>query len=217
MTLWPVVAYNRILGASFYTIVDIYPSIMSVLACVSRIQNFLTSPEQEDHREILATASGTATLEKEKEPANGPAIVFSGVCIKAKDDEHLVLDGASFEIPTSTLALVVGVVGSGKSVLLKTIMGETHLSGGKIQLATARVAFCDQVPWLPYLSIRDVVVGETPWDEARYKGVIDACALSHDISRFPSGDAIMVGANGSGLSGGQKQRIVSKHISIHKS
>lgn len=215
-TLWPVVAYNRLLGGSFFTIVEVYPSIMSVLACITRIQDFLNSPEPEDDREIFKVlpSDAAATPEKgasEKESENsGPAIRLSGVCVKAKDDEHFVLDDVTFEIPTSALALVVGTVGSGKSVLLKTIMGEARLSSGNIQLASARLAFCDQIPWLSFMSIRDVIVGETPWDEARYKEVVGACALGHDISRFPSGDATVVGANGSGLSGGQKQRVVSE-------
>lgn len=190
---------------------------MAMLACVNRIQGFLNSSEPEDSREIVAMPSSDHTTTAEKnvsEKEHAPAIKFRGVCIKAKDDDHLALDDASFEILTSALVFVIGVVGSGKSVLLKTIMGETLLSSGTIQLATARLGYCDQIPWLPYMSIRDAVVGEMPWDEIRYKEVLDACALQHDIGRFPSGDATMVGANGSGLSGGQKQRIVSNLFTI---
>lgn len=188
---------------------EAYPAITSLLACIARIQDFLNLPEPEDKRQILATLPGESASDDKDTDDSGLAIRFSGVCVEARDKSHLVLDDVSFEVPTSGLSLVVGPVGSGKTVLLKTIIGEAQFIKGEIQVASARVGFCDQTPWLPCLSIREVIVGETPWEEDRYKATVDACALRYDLAQFPSGDATIVGSNGAGLSGGQKQRIVS--------
>lgn len=186
---------------------------MSLLACISRIQSFLNSPEQEDKRQILAILPNDSTTSDAKSSCDSNAAIrLSGASVEAIDSSHLVLEDVSFEVPVSTLSLVVGPVGGGKTVLLKAILGEAQLSQGEIQLISARVGFCDQTPWLPCLSIRDVVVGETPWDESRYNEVVDACALRYDVDQFASGDATIVGSNGSALSGGQKQRIVRVEI-----
>lgn len=215
VTFWPALSYNRLISSSFYMMTEVYPTVMSLLACIGRIQDFLNSPEQEDKRHILATIPSES--DEKDSCAGSAAIRLSGACVEARDNSHLVLEDVSFDVPTSTLSLVVGPVGGGKTVLLKAILGEAQLSKGEIQLTTARVGFCDQTPWLPCLSIRDVVVGETPWDESRYNEVVVACALRHDIDQFPSGDATVVGSNGSGLSGGQKQRIVRDEANIDKS
>lgn len=188
---------------------EVYPSIMSLLACGTRIQDFLNSPESEDKREILALLPDSNGPER-----SGPIIRLSGVCVEARDKSHRVLDDVSFKVSVSALSLVIGPVGSGKTVLLKTIMGEAQFSQGEIQVSTARIGFCDQSPWLPCMTIREAVVGETPWEEDRYNEVIVACALRYDINQFRSGDATIVGANGSGLSGGQKQRIVSDNYQL---
>lgn len=196
-------------------LMDVYPNVMSLLACVTRVQDFLSSPEQADKRQILAILPSDATASDDKASCDGnPAIRLSGACVEARDKSHLVLENVTFEVQASTLSLVVGPVGGGKTVLLKAILGEAQLSQGEIQLTSARIGFCDQTPWLPCLSIREVVVGETPWDESRYNDVVDACALRYDVEQFAAGDATIVGSNGSGLSGGQKQRIVRIEINI---
>lgn len=47
---------------------------------------------------------------------------------------HTALRDASFEIPTGTIAALVGVNGSGKSTLFKAIMGFVRLARGEISL-----------------------------------------------------------------------------------
>lgn len=139
-----------------------------------------------------------------------PAITFCGVYVQARDLSHHVLEDVNFEVKASTLSMIVGSVGSGKSVLLKAILGEAQASEGQIHVSSAKIAFCDQVAWLPDLSIRNAIIGESPVDEDRYAAAIAACSLTYDIEQLPQGDATMVGSNGSNISGGQKQRIVSQ-------
>ena len=46
-----------------------------------------------------------------------------------------------------------------------------------------------------------------PYDEKKYTKVIQACALTDDINRFPNGDLAFVGEYGVVLSGGQRARV----------
>jgi ABC-type multidrug transport system fused ATPase/permease subunit len=55
--------------------------------------------------------------------------------------------------------------------------------------------------------LQENIVFGSPFDEARYKAVIDQCGLERDISLFEAGDATEVGEKGLTLSGGQKARI----------
>lgn len=69
-----------------------------------------------------------------------------------------------------------------------------------------RIAYCSQEPWLPNLSIRNVIQGASNFDEIWYQEVINACCLDTDIDRLPQKDMTTVGSKGARLSGGQRQR-----------
>ena len=57
------------------------------------------------------------------------------------------------------------------------------------------------------MSIRDNILFSYPYDESRYKQVLEACALLPDMAEFKHGDLSNIGENGIGLSGGQKARV----------
>lgn len=61
-----------------------------------------------------------------------PAVVFSGVTFAF--DEHVVLRDLSFEIPRGSMRILLGPSGSGKSVLLKLILGLLQPDSGTIQI-----------------------------------------------------------------------------------
>jgi ABC-type lipoprotein export system ATPase subunit len=103
--------------------------------------------------------------------------------------------------------MVVGPVGSGKSTLLRAILGEVPLLQGSIKRLSSPVAYCDQVPWLQNISIRQNIVGQDQFDKAWYQAVVSACALDIDMQQLPEGDQTLVGTGGVSLSGGQKQRV----------
>ena len=69
------------------------------------------------------------------------------------------------------------------------------------------MSYAPQVPWLQQTSIKDNIVCCEPWDAARYKAVIHACALELDLQNMPLGDATPIAEKGISLSGGQRQRV----------
>ena len=70
-----------------------------------------------------------------------------------------------------------------------------------------RMSYAPQTAWLLQTSIRDNIVCCEPWDEARYKAVVHACALEQDFKNMMKGDETPIAEKGISLSGGQKQRV----------
>ena len=66
-----------------------------------------------------------------------PSVVFDDVSFAF--DEHVVLQNVSFSVPTGSLRFVLGASGSGKSVLLKLILGLFRPDSGTILVNGERV------------------------------------------------------------------------------
>jgi ATP-binding cassette subfamily C (CFTR/MRP) protein 1 len=76
-------------------------------------------------------------------------------------------------------------------------------------VSTRRIAWCSQAPWLPSLSIKKVICGDSDFDPSWYKTVVHASALEQDLDRLPHRDETLIGSRGVKLCGGQRQRVVS--------
>lgn len=123
------------------------------------------------------------------------------------DDEVPAIDITGINIERGQFVTVMGPVGCGKSTLLKSLLGELSAFDGTIRRGFNSVAYCDQNPWLPNETIRNIVVAEGDWDEAWYQRCINACCLDKDIQLWPNGDRTVAGSSGITISGGQKQRL----------
>jgi ABC-type sulfate/molybdate transport systems ATPase subunit len=64
-----------------------------------------------------------------------------------------------------------------------------------------------QIPWIENATIRSNIIFGLPDDPARYRSVLEACALEKDLEALTDGDMTEVGANGINLSGGQRWRV----------
>ncbi|KAK0719640.1 hypothetical protein B0H67DRAFT_483988 [Lasiosphaeris hirsuta] len=121
------------------------------------------------------------------------------------------------------LNVITGPTGSGKTSLLMALLGEMSLIKGRVFLPGGRsredvhpdpetglaetCAYVAQQAWLVNASIKDNILFSAPFEDQRYKDVIVACALEHDLEILDNGDETLVGEKGITLSGGQKQRI----------
>lgn len=119
-----------------------------------------------------------------------------------------VLSNLSLKLPRGSLTLVVGPVGSGKSMLLKAILGELHCTKGYMQMQTSlKISYCDAHSWVRHKTIQENILGPLEYNDEWYKTVIRACSLKDDIKRLPQGHHTLIGSNGTSVSGGQRQRI----------
>ncbi|KAJ1994537.1 hypothetical protein H4R33_000243 [Dimargaris cristalligena] len=139
--------------------------------------------------------------------------------VPATDPENQAVTSDTFRLrdldlkfPSGRLTLITGPTGSGKTSLLMALLGEMSLTAGKVTIPTERghltdIAYVPQEAWLRNTSIRDNIIFNAPYDEARYRQVLEACALVPDLRILKGGDLTEVGEKGITLSGGQKQRI----------
>lgn len=68
-------------------------------------------------------------------------------------------------------------------------------------MVVGRVGYCSQVPWIMAATLRDNILFQAPLESDRYNDVINACALSQDLSELPAGDLTELGERGVNLSG----------------
>ncbi|KAJ0094666.1 hypothetical protein Patl1_16860 [Pistacia atlantica] len=102
---------------------------------------------------------------------------------------------------------VCGSVGSGKSSLLCSILGEIPKISGTGVKVYGTTAYVPQSAWIQTGTIRENVLFGKDMDKSFYEDVLDGCALNQDIEMWVDGDLSVVGERGMNLSGGQKQRI----------
>jgi ABC-type multidrug transport system fused ATPase/permease subunit len=69
------------------------------------------------------------------------------------------------------------------------------------------ISYAAQTPWLQHQSIKQNITFGYPYDEERYKQVIECCALLPDLNILEDGDETEIGARGVSLSGGQRARV----------
>ncbi|KAH7122775.1 P-loop containing nucleoside triphosphate hydrolase protein [Dendryphion nanum] len=113
----------------------------------------------------------------------------------------------NFKIREGSLTMVVGPVSSGKSTLLKALLGETPAAKGLQRSFYTEVAFCSQSAWLVNGTLKNNIIHGSDYDDKWYNCVVQACDLETDIANMPLGDETIVGSKGLSLSGGQQQRV----------
>ncbi|XP_023680821.2 ATP-binding cassette sub-family C member 10 [Paramormyrops kingsleyae] len=120
-----------------------------------------------------------------------------------------LLQNINITIKKGSLVAVVGKVGCGKSTLLAAVVGELTRCGGAVYVEGRENGFAiaAQEPWIQHGSVRDNILFGKEYRSRLYQAVLEACALSEDLSILPSGDLTEVGENGVTLSGGQKARL----------
>ncbi|KAI0391308.1 putative ABC transporter [Xylariaceae sp. FL0594] len=187
-------------------IMTIVPRAVSAFAGFERIQSFLLQPTLEPYCAPLPLDAASSAF--------APVIDIHDLAIGA------ILESVNIQIASGTFVIISGPTGSGKTTLLRSILGEAPPSRGTVRLvATQRIAYCAQRPWLPSGTIREVIYGARGTDdkffrdeiedrdEDWYREVIEVCSLTRDFGSLPDGDRTQVGSRGLNLSGGQRQRV----------
>ncbi|XP_044502661.1 ABC transporter C family member 4-like [Mangifera indica] len=137
-----------------------------------------------------------------------------GIAVEVKDgvfswdDENgeQCLKDINLKVKKGELAAVVGTVGSGKSSLLASILGEMHKVSGKVKVC-GTTAYVAQTSWIQNGTIQENILFGLPMNREKYREVIRVCCLEKDLEMMEFGDKTEIGERGINLSGGQKQRI----------
>ncbi|RDX86659.1 ABC transporter C family member 14, partial [Mucuna pruriens] len=110
------------------------------------------------------------------------------------------------EIKKGHHAAVVGTVGSGKSSLLASLLGEMLKISGKVRVCGS-VAYVAQTSWIQNATIQENILFGLPMNREKYGEAIRVCCLEKDLEMMEHGDQTEIGERGINLSGGQKQRV----------
>eukprot|EP00698_Gefionella_okellyi_P017609 TRINITY_DN5180_c0_g1_i1.p1 TRINITY_DN5180_c0_g1~~TRINITY_DN5180_c0_g1_i1.p1 ORF type:complete len:1377 (-),score=356.53 TRINITY_DN5180_c0_g1_i1:83-4213(-) len=145
-------------------------------------------------------------VHRPKQPSSEPLLSIRNGEYKYDKDGKVVMKNVNLSVSKGQLVMVVGAVGSGKSTFVQSVMGETVQSGGTRHVA-GTTAYAPQQAWIVNETLRDNILFGQPFDDRKYKAVIEACALRSDIEMLPGGDMTEIGERGVNVSGGQKQRI----------
>jgi len=192
-----------------------YPTIVASLACLERIEAYVLSDEQHDKRVVskqlnTVSSNGDERLGPNRGPVDVALIALRHVNLTLPGKSEPVLQDITIDIKKSTVTMILGPVGCGKSLLLHSILGHIPITSGCVFVSRSgsSTAYCDQTPRLRNLSIRDNIIARDEYNPTWYDTVVRTCALEQDIARLPHGHHTKVGSGGVNLSGGQKQRLV---------
>ncbi|KAI9282335.1 P-loop containing nucleoside triphosphate hydrolase protein [Sporodiniella umbellata] len=203
---------------------EVFIEWLQALISLRRIQTYL------DEDEIDSTQTGTpdkigfeqATVGWAKETFSDNEQQKTGFTLKDLD----------IDFPKEKLSLIAGATGSGKTLMMLSLLGEAIVIKGSVSCPRQPVAdkvssdftlsedipaedwilpyalaYVSQTAWLQNASIRDNILFGLPYVESRYRETLAACALSKDLEILEDGDQTEIGEKGITLSGGQKARV----------
>ncbi|XP_052108530.1 ABC transporter C family member 13 isoform X2 [Arachis duranensis] len=174
-----------------------------------RLSRFLSCPE---HRSNVGDtgSSSSSFLSKQPDSSQRLAIIVQDVsCTWSSSDEpplNMVLNHVTLSLSKGSFVAIIGEVGSGKSSLLYSVLGEAQLAHGYIY-CDGSVAYVPQVPWILSGTVRDNILFGKSYDPVRYRDTLQACALDVDIELMVGHDMVYIGEKGLNLSGGQRARL----------
>ncbi|KAL9118536.1 MAG: hypothetical protein Q9187_004917 [Circinaria calcarea] len=206
-------ALISLMTSPLLTFCQAMPSLLQAFSCFDRIETYCVldcrpQPASSYHLQQSDSSSSDGLELQCRSSLSGDILVsFQNATISRTRETDPVLQSVSLVIRKG-ITMVIGPVGSGKSTLIESILGETTLRSGSVSPSLARFAYCPQVPWIQNNTIRQNIVGASEIDENWYAFVLSTCGLEEDLGVIPGGDSHMTGSSGVALSGGQKQRII---------
>ncbi|EFA77180.1 ABC transporter C family protein [Heterostelium album PN500] len=129
-------------------------------------------------------------------------------------EDTFVLKDINLDVSIGELAVVIGPVGSGKSSLLSSLLGDLKLISGGCALQ-GNIAYVSQLPWIMNGTLRDNILFGKEYDQQKYQNILEICELLDDLELLPKGDMSVIGEKGINLSGGQKQRVCIARALYH--
>jgi NHLM bacteriocin system ABC transporter ATP-binding protein len=212
------VAFNAAFGQFLAAALQLSGAVISILAII---------PIFESSRPILETPPEVTDTKTDPGQLTG-TIEVNHAQFRYRPDMPLVLKDVSFSIAAGEFVALVGSSGSGKSTMLRLLLGfdapesgaifydGQDLAGLDVQAVRRQCGVVLQNGKLLAGDIYHNIVGsaqltiDDAWEAARMTGMED------DIRQMPMGMFTVVSEGGSTLSGGQRQRLLIARAIVHK-
>ncbi|KAJ0305181.1 hypothetical protein COL5a_010218 [Colletotrichum fioriniae] len=217
-----------LLAQPLFWMFEVVLDMSAALGCFNRIEKYLSEPPRAEYRDFPSSSPASSSERmgfysqdvqlQNLESSNGQrptdrklgdpiAIRVKEATLAWKPETIPAVDFVDLSISKGQLVMLVGPVASGKSTLLKGLLGELPHVTGTVALSSDRISWCEQNPWLINDTIRRNIICFSDFDHELYQQVLSACDLEKDLAQLPDGDKTLIGSKGIALSGGQKQRV----------
>lgn len=201
-----------LLSSPLVRLFQVLPQLGGAYGCFQRLHKFLLLEEKYDHREIRLTEKPEAG-DPDPLAARTEIIALRDLSLGWNDESNPILTNINLRVNKGAKIAIIGSVGTGKTLLLKGLIGEAHSTHGQLILApSASLAYCSQTAWLENLSAKEIMTqhGREPSGSTFYRQLAFDCVLD-DLIGLPTFASASIGSGGVKLSGGQRQRLVSLH------
>lgn len=147
----------------------------------------------------------------------GPLVV-DGVTVRYPDRAEPALDGFSLALSPGETVALTGPSGTGKSTLLRTLLGFTATQAGSVRLGGVDLSDADPLAWrarFSYLPQRPHLFTGTVADNIALGApgaAPDAVRTAAEAAGLDIGLDTRVGEDGAGLSAGQRQRVALARV-----
>lgn len=209
-----------LLASPLIHILQMFPSLGAAKGCFQRIEAFLEKPERFDYRHLASDHPSQDQMENENDVSSEQDNSAKSAKVTALPVDTAIsvqegefgwttephLHAISLNIRKGEHVVITGPVGAGKSLLLKSLLGEAKCTGGSVQLGSSRIGYCGQAAWIENTTALENAFRCAQEDPAWRRKVIDACALGDVIESQPT--QATVGSGGVRISGGEKHRLV---------
>ena len=159
---------------------------------------------------------------KELEIPKSTDIVFNNVVFQYEGPgSKRVLDSLTMRIKTGKVNAIVGVSGSGKTTILKLLLGFYHPTEGEINLGNKNLNSFSDAAWRRQCGvvmqegfifsdsiIQNIIIKDDKPNIQRLNYAVRIANLKNFIDSLPMGFQTVIGAEGNGISAGQRQRIL---------
>lgn len=159
-----------LLAQPLFWIFEAILDLSAAFGAFDRIQSFLVKSTRDEYRMLgvaNCTANSTAVVGEEaglielrvfrslaphisssNNSQNMSAVIDVEDAIFDWSPDRSVLSNITFSLSSGQFTLLIGPVASGKTTLLKGLLGEVPLSKGKVYVARSSLSWCEQTPWI---------------------------------------------------------------------